>query len=281
MKNFGLVLSGGGAKGAYQIGVMKAIKEFDININSYSGSSIGGLNEVLLFTNPIETCQQIWKDISFSDFFSLDDDIFNGLSDRNGLLKIINNVIDFSKIQNSQIPLFVTICTDETTKQGRYVLLNNKSKEDIIDLLLATSALPIIYDKVNYNNFSCLDGGLFDNNPISPLYHNDIKNLIVVSLSNTYSLNKYKYPNSEILVIKPTMDLKGLVEGTLNFNREEILLRMDLGYSDAKRILNNYYGIENKHDVHYDNQLILQDYNINKMQSVIDSRFDYIKKYDV
>ena len=39
MKTFSMVLSGGGAKGAYQVGAFKALKEFDIKINSVSGSS--------------------------------------------------------------------------------------------------------------------------------------------------------------------------------------------------------------------------------------------------
>ena len=47
--NFSLVLAGGGAKGAYQLGAFKAIKEFDININAYSGSSIGGINSLFFF----------------------------------------------------------------------------------------------------------------------------------------------------------------------------------------------------------------------------------------
>ncbi|MBQ2080829.1 MAG: patatin-like phospholipase family protein, partial [Treponema sp.] len=48
-ENIGLCLSGGGAKGAYEIGVMKAIEEKNLspNIKSISGTSVGALNGTL------------------------------------------------------------------------------------------------------------------------------------------------------------------------------------------------------------------------------------------
>ena len=71
MENFGLVLCGGGAKGAYQIGALKAIAEYDISFNGFSGSSIGALNEVFYYTNSLDNLIEIWKDVDFADFFSL------------------------------------------------------------------------------------------------------------------------------------------------------------------------------------------------------------------
>lgn len=46
----GLVLAGGGGKGGYQIGVWKYLKEIGLekNISVISGTSVGGLNAVLM-----------------------------------------------------------------------------------------------------------------------------------------------------------------------------------------------------------------------------------------
>lgn len=284
MNKFGIVLSGGGAKGAYQIGAMKAIKEFNIDVLGYSGSSIGALNEALLFSQEITYCENIWKNIKLDDIFEINDYIFNGISTGEDLKNLINNHIDISKIQQSKIPLFVTICTNEERKEGRYILLNDKTKDEIVLLLLTSAALPIVYNKVSYNNQLCSDGGLFDNNPINPLYENGINNLILISMNHKFSLDNY-YPNSEILIIKPSLDLKGLIEGTLNFDKNEILLRLELGYSDAKRCLNNYFGIPNKHTEEYDNTVILQNYNYNKLESKVNGTLektkDLFKKYDI
>lgn len=46
-KEYGLVLEGGGAKGAYQIGVWKALMEYGIKIKAIAGVSVGALNGAL------------------------------------------------------------------------------------------------------------------------------------------------------------------------------------------------------------------------------------------
>ena len=44
---YGLVLAGGGVRGAYQIGVWKALKELKIKVSAVSGVSIGAVNGAL------------------------------------------------------------------------------------------------------------------------------------------------------------------------------------------------------------------------------------------
>lgn len=65
----GLVLSGGGAKGAYQVGVLKALRELDIRIDAVSGASIGALNGGVLASSPsldvaIERLEAVWERLS-------------------------------------------------------------------------------------------------------------------------------------------------------------------------------------------------------------------------
>jgi NTE family protein len=62
----GLVLSGGGAKGAYQVGVLKALKELKIEIHLVSGASIGALNGAILASadtldDGIANLEEIWR----------------------------------------------------------------------------------------------------------------------------------------------------------------------------------------------------------------------------
>ncbi len=61
----GLVLSGGGAKGAYQVGVLRALRELGTQIDAVSGASIGALNGGILASAPsldvaIERLEQLW-----------------------------------------------------------------------------------------------------------------------------------------------------------------------------------------------------------------------------
>lgn len=61
--SFGLVLSGGGAKGAYEIGVWKALQEFGIasNITAISGTSVGALNAALFAAWP-DDAEKLWME---------------------------------------------------------------------------------------------------------------------------------------------------------------------------------------------------------------------------
>ena len=68
MAGCGLVLSGGGAKGAYQVGVVKAIAERGIPISAISGTSIGAINGALLASSSslaagAEQLDKVWRGI--------------------------------------------------------------------------------------------------------------------------------------------------------------------------------------------------------------------------
>ncbi|MFH1562566.1 MAG: patatin-like phospholipase family protein [Nitrospirota bacterium] len=60
MGKIGLVLSGGGAKGAYEAGVVKALIDARIKFDVIAGTSVGGLNAVLIAANQIDDLITVW-----------------------------------------------------------------------------------------------------------------------------------------------------------------------------------------------------------------------------
>lgn len=64
-KEYGIVLEGGGAKGAYQIGVWKALREHGIRIRGIAGASVGALNGALMCEDDFETAERLWSTISY------------------------------------------------------------------------------------------------------------------------------------------------------------------------------------------------------------------------
>ena len=70
----GLVLSGGGAKGAYEVGVYKALSAMgaDEYINIIAGTSVGALNAVLFESKGAEYSENMWRSLKISDMFHLD-----------------------------------------------------------------------------------------------------------------------------------------------------------------------------------------------------------------
>ena len=59
-KEYGLVLDGGGARGAYQIGAWKALVEAGVKFNAVAGTSVGALNGALICMGDIEKAEGIW-----------------------------------------------------------------------------------------------------------------------------------------------------------------------------------------------------------------------------
>ena len=87
MAKLGLVLSGGGAKGAYHVGVIKALQEVGIQIDMISGASIGALNAAVLLSaenqqQGLNHLEQLWdklpsiKPIQFKGMEDITDFLF-------------------------------------------------------------------------------------------------------------------------------------------------------------------------------------------------------------
>lgn len=73
----GVVLSGGGAKGAYEAGFLKALNEFNIQPDAIAGTSIGALNGAIYSANKNTKeaaliLEKIWRDLANSSSLQVD-----------------------------------------------------------------------------------------------------------------------------------------------------------------------------------------------------------------
>ncbi|MGH9552300.1 MAG: patatin-like phospholipase family protein, partial [Terriglobales bacterium] len=66
-----LVLSGGGARGAYQVGVLKALRELGIHFDMAFGTSVGGINAAFFVQNKLDRLAEVWCEIRATDVFRL------------------------------------------------------------------------------------------------------------------------------------------------------------------------------------------------------------------
>ena len=81
-KTYGLALEGGGAKGAYQIGAWKALREADIRFSAVSGTSVGALNGAMIVMDDLEKAENVWNNIHFSQVMDVDDEEMRRLMNR-------------------------------------------------------------------------------------------------------------------------------------------------------------------------------------------------------
>lgn len=255
----GLVLSGGGARGAYQIGALKALKELSIDkyIRVVSGTSIGALNSMLFIMNDIDKSIDIWNKINKEAILPTGNNnltirsillhfgisnmnfikkyipkvISGGNISRSGLINIMDK-INFDFIKKSDIISYVA-CTESTELIAKYFKINDYTKEDIKKILLATSAIPMIYNCEKIDSVKYLDGGVVDNVPIQPVYGENCDIIIVIHLSKESDINKRMFPNTTIIEILPSIVEDGLFEGTLEFNEDMSNKRIQIGYDDT------------------------------------------------
>lgn len=66
MKPYGLILAGGGAKGAYQIGAWKAMRELDIEFEAIAGASIGAINGAMIAQGDFDDAYELWSNVEVS-----------------------------------------------------------------------------------------------------------------------------------------------------------------------------------------------------------------------
>lgn len=268
MAKIGLVLAGGGGKGAYQIGVWKAFREYglDKKIDVVAGTSVGGLNAALFVQDDYLKAEKIWESITNEELLirkgrALEKKKGVYLFSNEGLSRLILDNLDLDIVNQSQRKCYLT-CKEIGAKKSSYqeisedwngikkiidgkstyfALNGNWPRKEMLAMLLATSALPLIFPKVKVAGNYYRDGGLVNNIPIEPLYSYEKCNIIIVvhlRESSFHAVNKSNYPRSKIWEIFPGVSLGGMT-GIIDFNGMNAKERIDLGYDETVSVAKN------------------------------------------
>ena len=107
---WGLVFSGGGAKGAYQIGVWKAMKELHMEswIGRIAGASIGSLNAALFACGDYAMAETAWSEVDLLSVFDTDWALIDGKEgtfSREEMLTLIRRYVQYPKLAASSRPV--------------------------------------------------------------------------------------------------------------------------------------------------------------------------------
>ena len=246
---YALCLGGGGGKGAYQLGVYRALSEYGLmeKVDAISGTSIGAINAVLFACNDPDRCDDAWRQIHFETVFDVDPALlFNdklGFLSRKEMLKLMGSYLDYDKLSSGIPKIYATIaeCVQDGPKNAEYIDLSGKDKEEINTVVMASSTLPLLYESVTYNGKEYCDGGLADNLPVKPLFDAGYRHIIVCGLNPDSKKDLSAYPDADILEIYPSVNLGDLIDGTLDFSANSMKFRNMLGYRDAIRALKVHF----------------------------------------
>jgi predicted acylesterase/phospholipase RssA len=160
MGKFGLVLSGGGARGFAHLGVIKALEEVDIIPSIISGTSAGAI--VAAFYAAGYNPEEIIEIALQGNFFSFSNLLLNksGLFNMQSFERIYKAHFKQNLIEKLPIPICIT-ATDIIKGKPKYFTSGSISKA-----LLASSCLPMVFEPIKYNDTLYLDGGILNNLPV-------------------------------------------------------------------------------------------------------------------
>ena len=168
-KKVGLVLSGGGAKGAAEIGALKVIEQKKIKIDYIAGTSIGAIMGALYSAGytPAEL-----------------EDIFAGLSNDQGKNSLYIRTLLSSLLEAKGVSTFEDLkipfrCVVADTQELKEVVLSEGS---VLEAIMASSAIPYIYSNVEIDGHIYVDGGFYNNLPVDVVKNMGAEYTLVIDL---------------------------------------------------------------------------------------------------
>lgn len=177
MSKTALVLSGGGAGGAFQIGVLKKIWAVEQhNISEIYGTSVGALNGAALKFIGLTQLKFIWENIKGrSDVLTLNPLAFVGLArgkyKTKPLENLISLVVDRAPLR-PELNVFVSV-VDLISGDVSY---KNSDEPDFKKYVLASASVPFHMEPVE----NLVDGGVRDHTPVEQAVLNGAKRVIVI-----------------------------------------------------------------------------------------------------
>jgi NTE family protein len=167
-----LVLSGGGTRGAAQVGMLQVLAEAGFVPDRIYGSSVGAINAAAFAGNPtvegVALLTQVWKDVRSDEIFPqrLGHGPWRFFQQResihpnSGLRRTIEEGIGFDRIEDAPVPLEV-VATSIVDGRERWL-----TSGPAVDAVLASAAIPAIFPPVEIDGDQLIDGGVVDNVPI-------------------------------------------------------------------------------------------------------------------
>lgn len=247
-----IVLSGGGSKGSYEIGVWKALRILNIKYDIVTGTSVGALNGLLMTQKTYYKALKIWKNINLKTLFGenaiesnnnkevlnmyKDNFLKNGGMDYKNLENLISKSINYKKFYKSNIN-YGLVTYNLTNLKPLQIEKNNIPKEKLKDYVMASAACFPAFKQKTIDNKKYIDGGVYDNLPISFAINLGADEIIAIDL-NAPGRKKLINKNIKITTIKPNNKLSNF----LNFNKKESIKNIKYGYNDTMKIYNKLEG---------------------------------------
>lgn len=242
----GLCLAGGGAKGAFQAGVIYGLYERGLNFDVISGTSIGAINGYYIYTKNVNKLKEMWiniQTIGENGVKIVDNTVDNSLA-----IDLLSKLEDNSKFKKNFYVNYVQI--DNSRMNEVVVDISKESYEQGLDSIKYSSLLPFrpskdlspseqfkkdLMDGI-YNGYK-LDGGMINNTLLKPLIDEKVDKIVLITMKKDFEVPDYvkqSYNEENIIVVKPNIEFSK--NATLNFEGEFCKQIFNEGYEISKSL---------------------------------------------
>jgi len=172
----GIALSGGGARGIAHIGVLRALEEQGLFPEVLSGTSAGAIAGALYASgNGPDRMMEFVKDASILKIFKVSFP-YSGLAKLTYLKDRLAKFIEVDGFEALQKKLFVAVSNLNT---GECKIIE---EGPLFQAIMASSAIPLVFQPIEINGQQYVDGGLLENLPVRPLVYADVDLIIGVNV---------------------------------------------------------------------------------------------------
>ncbi len=284
MDGYGLVLGGGGARGSYEVGVWKALRELDIPVCAVVGTSVGALNAAMIVQGDFETSYKYWTEMStdsviasnkkqdenkkkYIEFLDMAKEVvFSKGLDITPLKNMLSELVDEEKIRQSEMELGM-VTFSLTDKKPLSLFKEDIPQGKLVDYLIASASFPA-FKPQEIDNKLYIDGGVTDTLPISLMIEKGIKKIIAVDIEGPGIYKKYDDTGIEIVYIKPGEGLGAV----LDFDGERASKNICMGYYDTlkkfKKLKGARYYIKPDGDIERLKECIIGALNVSDFKNM-------------
>ena len=235
-KAYAIALEGGGAKGAYEVGVWRALDEADVRFDAVAGTSVGALNGAMMVMGELEQALRLWENIRFSQVFDADDEqlkklydhklsevdfrtlfkdaieaIHEGGLDIEPLRRLIAEWVDEEKIRSSPKKLFL-VTYSLTDKRELDIDADELEEGKLRDMLLASAYVPL-FQRKKLDGKDYVDGSVHNIVPISSLLERGYRDIIVIRIFGVGFEKRTRIPeDANIITVAPRERLGGVLQ---------------------------------------------------------------------
>jgi len=182
-----LCLSGGGARGIYQFGMIKAFRDLGLDYDMLYGSSVGALNGALLHQNEMDKMEELWLSIRSNDIYRIWPWTFiNAFTSKSSiasikpLTRLIEKYVNYDKLL-ANLKDFIVNATDMTHWQTLSIKVRDLTREELPSYIKASVNVPVMFEPVKFRGMNLVDAGILNNFSIGQAIRDGADTMIIMT----------------------------------------------------------------------------------------------------